>query len=96
MKNKAPLTTVTVNLNAWDFLYFITLTSHACNCSSGIPPQSFLFLITDIALAFRKTLSVGTSPTKLLKEIFKYNRIEIFCKSLGFNPEKLFRERSAK
>jgi hypothetical protein len=60
-----------------------------------MPPQSFLFPITDIALAFWKTASVGTSPTKLLNEIFKCSRIDAFCRSLGMIPEKLFHERSA-
>ena len=84
-----------VNLNAWDFPCFITLTSHACNCSFRIPPQSFLFPITNIALAFWKTPWVGNLPTKLLKERFKYSRTESCYKSVGISPDKLFREKSA-
>ena len=42
---------------------------HAGNCSSEIPPQSFLFPESEIALVFRKIPSVGTSTSKLLEDI---------------------------
>ncbi|KAF7825807.1 hypothetical protein G2W53_016971 [Senna tora] len=61
---------------------------------SEMPPQSLLLPAIDIALAFLKTPSVGTSPSNILKETFKYSRTEMFCKPVGIEPDKLFCDRS--
>ena len=86
-------TIVIVNLEARDFLDFVTLW-HVGNCNCGIPLQSLLFLITVIIFTFLKTPSVGTSPSILLNEMFKYFKNESFSRPLGINPDKLFHETS--
>ena len=82
-----------VNLEARDFLDFVTLW-HVGNCNCGIPPQSLLFPITDIIFTFLKTPPVGTSPSILLNEMFKYFKNESFSRPFGINPDKLFYETS--
>ena len=62
------------------------------NC--GIPPQSLLFSVIDVALTFSKTHLVGSPPSILLNESFKYFRNEIFTGHFGINPVKLFHETS--
>ena len=76
-----------------DFVDFVT-TGHVVNCNCGIPPQSLLFPITDIAVTFLKTPPVGTSPSILLNEMFKYFKNRSFSKPFGINPDKLFCETS--
>ena len=58
-------------LKARDFLDFLTLIGHASNCNSGKPPQSLVFSITNIALAFLKIPSVDILPSISLNERFK-------------------------
>ena len=60
-----------LSLNERDFVGFMTSTGHGGNSSCGTPPQSLVFPITDIALAFLKTPSVGTLPSISLNEMFK-------------------------
>ena len=81
-------------LKARDFLDFLTLIGHAGNCNSGTPPQSLVFPITNIALAFLKTPSVGTSPSMSLNERFKLCKKGSFSKPFGINPNRLFLETS--
>ncbi|KAJ1431188.1 hypothetical protein SESBI_07430 [Sesbania bispinosa] len=73
---------------------FFSSSRHGGKCNFEIPPQRLLFPITVKALAFRKTPSVGTSPSNMLKETFKYSRKEMFCRPLGIDPDKRFRDRS--
>ena len=80
-----------VNLEARDFLDFVTLW-HVGSCNCGIPPQSLLFPIIDIAFTFLKTPPVGTSPSILLNEMFKYFKNKSFSRPFGINPDKLFCE----
>ena len=49
---------VIIVLEARDFLDFVTL-GHFGSCNYGIPPQSLLFAIIDIASTFLKTPTVG-------------------------------------
>ena len=49
-----------VTLEVKDFLDFVMMW-HVVNCNCGMPPQSLLFPITDIAFTFLKTPPVGTS-----------------------------------
>jgi hypothetical protein len=85
---------VILNLEAIrDFLDFVTL-RHLGNCNCGIPPQSLLFPITDVAFTYLKTPSVGSSLSKSLNERFKYFKNESFSRPFGINPDKLFYETS--
>ncbi|RHN55565.1 hypothetical protein MtrunA17_Chr5g0419231 [Medicago truncatula] len=76
------------------FFFFIRLTRHGGRCRCEIPPQSLLFPVTANALAFPKTPSLGTSPSNMLKETFKYSKTEIFCRTLGIDPVNRFLDRS--
>ena len=71
-KRKHTMTTMIaiLSLNERDFVGFMTSTRHGGNNSCGTPPQSLVFPITDIALAFLKTPSVGNSPLISLNERF--------------------------
>lgn len=53
-----------------------------------------LLPVKNIALAFPKTPPMGTSPSKLLKEIFRYTKKVKFYIAFGILPDKLFWERS--
>ena len=80
-------------LEARDFLDFVTL-GHFGSCNCGIPPQSLLFAIIDIASTFLKTPTVGSGPSRSLNEMFKYFKNKSFSRSFGINLDKLFRETS--
>ena len=54
-------------LEARDFLDFVTL-GHLGSCNCGIPPQSLLFPIIDIASIFLKT-TVGSEPSIFLRKV---------------------------
>ena len=82
-----------ITLEVKDFLDFV-MKWHVVNSNCGMPPQSLLFPITDIAFIFLKTPPVGTSPLILLNEMFKYFKNESFFGPFGFNPDKLFHETS--
>lgn len=56
---------------------------HAGSCSSKTPPQS-LVLPTNIVLVFRKAPSFDTSPSRLLKERFKYSKKGVSADLLEF------------
>ena len=74
-----------LSLNDMDFVGFMTSTGHGGNISCGTPPQSLAFPITDIALAFLKTPSVGTSPSISLNERFNFLKNEAFLKLSELN-----------
>ena len=82
------------SLNPIEFLGFMTFTRHVGNCNFGIPPQSLVFPTNDITLAFLKTPWVGTSPTKLLNERFKFSKRWRFSNSFGMDLDRLFCETS--
>ena len=63
-------------LEARDFLDFVTL-GHFGSCNCGIPPQSLLIAIIDIASTFLKTPTVGNGPSRSLKKLFKYFKIKV-------------------
>ena len=83
-----------LSLNERDFVGFMTSTGHGGNISCGTPPQSLAFPITDIALAFLKTPSVGTSPSISLNERFNFFKEGSFSKTFGIEPDRLFLETS--
>ena len=97
-ENKRKHTTTTMiailSLNEKDFVVFLTSTGHGGNISYGTPPQSLVFLITDIALAFLKTPSIGTSPSISLNERFNFFKEGSFSKTFGIEPKRLFLETS--
>ena len=80
-------------LQARDFLYFVTL-GHFGSCNCGIPPQSLLFTIIDIASTFLKTPTIGSGPSRSLNEMFNYFKNKSFSRPFGINPDKLFRKTS--
>ena len=82
-----------VTLEVKDLLDFVTIW-HVFNRNCGMPPQSLLFPTTDIAFTFLKTPPVGTSPSILLNEMFKYFKNESLSRPFGINPDKLFRKTS--
>jgi hypothetical protein len=50
------------SLKPMEFLGFMTFTWHFGNCNFGIPPQSLVFPINDIALVFMKTPQLVPHP----------------------------------
>ena len=87
-------TTTTASLKLVNFRGFMTLIGHFGNCNFDIPPQSLVFPINDMTLVFLKIPSVGTSPSKLLNEIFRYSRKGSFSIPFGMDPDRLFCETS--
>ena len=77
-----------------EFLGFMTFEGHFGNCNFGMPSQSLVFPINDIALVFLKIPLIGTSPSKLLNKIFKYSRKGRFSIPSGMDPNRLFCETS--
>ena len=65
---------------------------HGARCSSEIPPQSLPLPATNIVLAFLKPTLVGTLPSNILKDKFKYVRRERLCNVVGMVPDKLFHD----
>ena len=80
-------------LEARDFLDFVTL-GHFVSYNCGIPPQSLLFPIIDIASTFLKNPIVDNGPSISLNEMFKYFKNKSFSRPLVINLDKLFRETS--
>ena len=83
-----------LSLNERDSVGFMTSTGHGGNISCGTPPQSLVFSITDIALAFLKSPSVGTSPSISLNLRFNFFKKGRFSKTFGIEPDMLFLETS--
>ena len=83
-----------LSLNERDSVGFMTSTGHGGNISCGTPPQSLVFSITDIALAFLKSPSVGTSPSISLNLRFNFFKEGRFSKTFGIEPDMLFLETS--
>ena len=73
-----------------EFLGFMTFEGHFGNYNFGMPSQSLVFPINDIALVFLKIPLIGTSPSKLLNEIFKYSRKGRFSIPSGMDLDRLF------
>ncbi|KAK2972641.1 hypothetical protein RJ640_018348 [Escallonia rubra] len=71
---RSPESSGIISLRPRDFsLFFNSFFGHPANCNSGIPPQSLAFPATEIVVAFAKTPSVGSSPSKWLKDKFKFS-----------------------
>ena len=83
-----------LSLNERDSVGFMTSTGHGGNISCGTPPQSLVFSITDIALAFLKSPSVGTSPSISLNLRFNFFKKGRFSKTFGIESDMLFLETS--
>ncbi|KAK2373547.1 putative LRR receptor serine/threonine-protein kinase [Trifolium repens] len=81
-------------MNLWCFLCFVPLIGQFGRCISEIPPQSLLFPIIATWVAFPKTPFVGTSPSNMLKDTFKCSKTDMFCITLGIDPDNRFLERS--
>ena len=83
-----------LSLNERDFVGFMTSIGHGGNISYETPPQSLVFPIIEIALAFLKSPSIGTSPSISLNERFNFFKEGSFSKTFGIEPDKLFLETS--
>ena len=83
-----------LSLNERDFVGFMTSTRHGGNISCGTSPQSLVFSIIDITLAFLKSPSVGTSPSISLNVRFNFFKEGRFSKTFGIETNKLFLETS--
>ncbi|TYJ16538.1 hypothetical protein E1A91_A10G261300v1 [Gossypium mustelinum] len=59
-----------------------------------MPPQSLLFPSTNVALAFLKIPPLGITPSKLLKERFKYLKAPNLTRNSGISPERLLLDTS--
>ena len=59
-----------------------------------MPPQSLPFPLMKVALMFLKTPSIGTSPSKWLKDRFKNFKKTNCSKNFGIWPDKLLLEGS--
>ena len=86
---KIALAIDTSTMNRGTFFFFEPLLEHLGNRNSVMPPQSLLFPTTDIALAFAKTPLIGTSPSKSLKDKFRFSKARV-SKNFGILPDKLF------
>ncbi|KAL1080374.1 hypothetical protein V6Z11_D10G290300 [Gossypium hirsutum] len=67
---------------------------HLNKCNSGTPPQSLLFPSTNVAVPFLKTPPLGITPSKLLKERFKYLKAPNLTRNSGISPERLLLDTS--
>lgn len=76
------------------FASFLVLAGDGGGRSSEIPPHSLLFSVTPNALAFLKTPSVSISLSNVLKDILKYSYKGMFCRELGIDLDKWFRDMS--
>ena len=65
-----------------------------CRCNSDIPPQSLLFPLTEIAVAFLKMPFFGTAPLNSLNDRFSFSKKTTPSKYTGIFLEKSLRERS--
>ncbi|CAK9175740.1 unnamed protein product [Ilex paraguariensis] len=90
MENITILTTLISTLNARGLSCFVTSIGLGGSCSSGIPPQTFLFPTIDISLTLLKTPPVGTLPNKLFRERFGYRMLFIEGKRREWFPQKHF------
>lgn len=75
--------------------FFSATSSHFGKFNLVGPPQSLLFPTTETALKLLKILPVGTSPSNMLKERFRFSSRGRLAKKPGICPEKLFRDRSS-
>jgi hypothetical protein len=73
--------------------FLVPLKLHSSSWNSAMPPHSLLFPTTETALEFRNTPSVGTKPSKLLKERFKVANARKSKKKSGMFPVKLLCDR---